>query len=156
MMLKVTQLRQVLINSVPLLQQNPDNLTIAIQSGNLVSTLASSLSFEYHFQLAVTITDYAEDIDLIMVPLLTWLRENQPDIMVSDEKRRTGFTFTLEATGDGRSKVNITLQLTERVWVEQQNGALHITHLPEPAMPENVERPWQLYIKGKLVSEWKT
>ncbi|MGA4366718.1 hypothetical protein ACVW06_000620 [Pantoea ananatis] len=156
MMLKATQLRQVLINSVPLLQQNPDNLTIAIQSGNLVSTLASSLSFEYHFQLAVTISDYAEDIDLIMVPLLTWLRENQPDIMVSDEKLRTGFTFTLEATGDGRSKVNITLQLTERVCVEQQNGALHITHLPEPAMPENVERPWQLYIKGKLVSEWKT
>lgn len=155
-MLKATQLRQVLINSVPLLQQNPDNLTIAIQSGNLVSTLASSLSFEYHFQLAVTISDYAEDIDLIMVPLLTWLRENQPDIMVSDEKLRTGFTFTLEATGDGRSKVNITLQLTERVCVEQQNGALHITHLPEPAMPENVERPWQLYIKGKLVSEWKT
>ncbi len=77
-MLKANQLRQVLINSVPLLQQNPDNLTIAIQSGNLVSTLASSLSFEYHFQLAVTITDYAEDIDLIMVPLLTWLRKTSP------------------------------------------------------------------------------
>ncbi|KTS70387.1 tail fiber protein, partial [Pantoea stewartii] len=35
-MLKATQLRQVLINSVPLLQQNPDNLTIDIQSGSLV------------------------------------------------------------------------------------------------------------------------
>ncbi|MDF7786535.1 phage tail protein [Pantoea sp. BS_4] len=155
MMLKATQLRQVLINSVPLLQQNPDNLTIDIQSGSLVSTLASSLSFEYHFQLAVVITQYADDIDLIMVPVLAWLRENQPDIMVSEEKRRTGFTFTLDATGEGKHTVTVTLQLTERVWVEQQEGGLHITHLPEPALPENDARPWQLYIKGKLVSEWK-
>ncbi|MDU3078676.1 MAG: phage tail protein, partial [Mixta calida] len=89
-MLKPKQLREALTNSVPLLARNPDSLNMFIDSGRIVSTLASSLSFEYQYQLNLVITDYADDIDLVMVPVLAWLRENQPDIMATEEKRRTG------------------------------------------------------------------
>ncbi|MDQ1214638.1 phage tail protein [Pantoea anthophila] len=41
----------------------------------------------------MVITDYAGHIDLMIVPLLSWLRTNEPDIMATGEKRRTGFTF---------------------------------------------------------------
>lgn len=153
-MLKPKQLREALTASVPLLQRNPDSLNMFIDGGHIASTLASSLSFEYQYQLNIVITDYADDIDLIMVPVLAWLRENQPDIMATEEKRRTGFTFKADVIGDSLCDVSIDLQLTERVLVKQENGALHVTHLPEPPLPENVERPLQLYVHGELVSEW--
>jgi len=153
-MLKPKQLREALTASVPLLQRNPDSLNMFIDGGRIASTLASSLSFEYQYQLNIVITDYADDIDLIMVPVLAWLRENQPDIMATEEKHRTGFTFKADVISDSLCDVSIDLQLTERVLVKQESGALHVTHLPEPPLPENVERPLQLYVHGELVSEW--
>lgn len=154
-MLKPTQLRRALTDSVPLLQRNPDSLNMFIDSGRLVSTLASSLSFEYQYQLNLVITDYPDDVDLIMVPVLAWLRENQPDIMATEDKRRTGFTFKVDVLSDTLCDISIDLQLTERVLVKQEDGALHVKHVPEPPLPENVARPWQLYLQGELISEWQ-
>jgi len=151
-MLKPKQLRQALTDSVPLLQRNPDGLNMFIDGGRIVSTLGPSLSFEYQYQLNLVITDYGGDIDLIMVPLLAWLRENQPDIMATEEKRRTGFTFKADVISDTLCDISIDLQLTERVIVKQEGGALHVTHAGENPLPDNVTRPVQLYAGGKLIS----
>ncbi|WP_213993913.1 phage tail protein [Sodalis sp. dw_96] len=153
-MLKPKQLRQALTNSLPLLQNNPDNLHLFIDHGRIVSTLAPSLSFEYQYQLNVVITDYAGDADLIMMPVLAWLRENQPDMMATEHKRNTGFTFKVDVLSDTLSDISIDLQLTERVIVKEENGVLHIEHVPEPAMPEEVTRPRALYLHKELVSRW--
>ena len=152
-MLKPKQLREALTNSVPLLARNPDSLNVFIDSGRIASTPASSLSFEYQYQLNLVITDYADDIDLVMVPVLAWLRENQPDIMATEEKRRTGFTFKVDVLSDTLCDISIDLQLTERVLVKQDGDALHVDHIGEPPLPENVNRPLQLYVHGELVSE---
>lgn len=152
-MLKPKQLREALTNSVPLLARNPDSLNVFIDSGRIASTLASSLSFEYQYQLNLVITDYADNIDLVMVPVLAWLRENQPDIMATEEKRRTGFTFKVDVLSDTLCDISIDLQLTERVLVKQDGNALHVDHIGEPPLPENVNRPLQLYVHGELVSE---
>ncbi|RRZ95821.1 phage tail protein [Erwinia sp. 198] len=149
---KPTQLRRALTDSVPLLQRNPDGLNMFIDGGRIASTLASSLSFEYQYQLNLVITDYGDDIDLIMVPLLAWLRENQPDIMATEEKRRTGFTFKVDVLSDTLCDISIDLQLTERVIVKQEGDALHVTHAGENPPPDNVSRPTQLYAGGELVS----
>ncbi|WP_261667067.1 phage tail protein [Erwinia mallotivora] len=153
-MLKPKQLRQALTDSVPLLERNPDGLHLFIDGGRIVSTLASSLSFEYQYQLNLVLTDYGDDIDLIMVPLLAWLRDNQPDIMATEEKRRTGFTFKVDALNDALCDISIDLQLSERVIVKQDADALHVTHAGENPLPENDARPVQLFVKGELVSEW--
>lgn len=152
-MLKPAQLRQALTGSVPLLARSPDSLTVYIDNGRIVSTLAASLSFEYQYRLNLVITDYAGDVDLLMVPVLEWLRENQPDIMATEEKRRTGFIFQSDVISDVLSDISIELQLTERVIVKDIDGALHVTHAGEPPLPKSVERPTQMFAGGQLVSE---
>lgn len=154
-MLKPKQLREVLTKSVPLLQRNPDSLNMFIDNGRMVSTLASSLSFEYQYQLNLLVTDYDGNLDLLVVPVLAWLRENQPDIMATEEKRRTGFTFNADVISDTVMDISMNLQLTERVIVKDLNGALHVNHVGEPPLPDNNSRPWQLYVKDDLVSEWQ-
>lgn len=131
-MLKPAQLREALTRSVPLLQSSPDCLNMFIDHGRIVSTLAASLSFEYQYQLNLVITDYAGDIDLIVVPVLAWLREHQPDIMATQERRNTGFTYKADVISDTLCDISIDLQLTERVLVKQVEGALHVDHVPEP------------------------
>ena len=99
-MLKPQQLRQALTDSVPELQRNPDALNVFIDSGRIVSTLASSLSFEYQYRLNMVITDYTGDIDVLIVPTLEWLRVNEPDMMATKQKQQTGFTSKADGHRD--------------------------------------------------------
>ncbi|WP_312059663.1 phage tail protein, partial [Pantoea septica] len=77
-MQKPQQLRAALSRSVPQLQQNPERLTMAIAAGTVVATSAPSLSFEYRYRLELTLADVEQDIEAVIVPLLAWLRDNQP------------------------------------------------------------------------------
>jgi hypothetical protein len=43
------------------------------------------LSFEKRYTLNIVVTDFTDDIDLLFVPIMAWLRVNQPDIMTTDE-----------------------------------------------------------------------
>lgn len=154
-MLKPQQLRKALTDSVPLLQRNPDSLNVFIDSGRIVSTLATSLSFEYQYRLNMVITDYTGDIDLLIVPMLEWLRVNEPDIMATKEKQQTGFTFKSDIISDTASDISIDLQLSERVIVKRVGDELHVNHVGENPLAENDARPIQLHASGDLVSEWR-
>ena len=156
MMLKPKQLREALTASVPMLQRNPDCLNVFIDNGRIVSTLATSLSFEYQYQLNMVITDYTDNIDLLIVPMLAWLRVNQPDVMATKEKQQTGFTFKVDVISDTASDISIDIQLTERVIVKQEGDELHVNHVGENPLPENDTRPMQLYLRGELISEWQS
>ncbi|CAM3931846.1 phage tail protein [Rahnella bruchi] len=153
-MLKPAQLRKAITEAVPVLQTSPDQLRMFVDNGRIVSTLASSLSFEYQYQVELLITDFTQDSDLIVVPILAWLREHQPDIMATPEKQQNGYTFKADMLNDGSYDIAIHLQLTERVIVKQIDAGLHVEHVPEPQLPEPVERPRKLYLHGELVSQW--
>lgn len=153
-MLKPNQLRDALINALPMLQQQPEKLVITLDNGRVVSTLGASLSFEYQYQLNITLNDNsAEDIDLVMVTVLAWLRSHQPDLLANVEKRKNGFGFTSGINTAG--PLELHLQLTERIQVDVHDGALHITPLPEPPEPQNVMRFTEVYLHGELISTVK-
>ncbi|KGB03017.1 P2 phage tail completion R family protein [Enterobacteriaceae bacterium ATCC 29904] len=153
-MLKPDSLRKALTESVPVLSKNPEMLRLFIDNGKINSTLAASLSFEKQYTLNVVVTDFTDDFDLLLVPVLAWLREQQPDIMASEEGRKKGFTWYADINTDNSFNVSISLLLTERTIVRQVEKALHVENIPEPAPPEPVTRPVELYINGELVSKW--
>ncbi|MGJ3745431.1 phage tail protein, partial [Yersinia pseudotuberculosis] len=103
-----------------------ERLKMFVDGGRIVSTLAPSLSFENQYTLTLFIEDFPSDVDYLFVPILAWLREHQPDIMATEEKRRTGFIHKVDVMSDVLSDIRIDLQLTERVIVKEQDGALHV------------------------------
>lgn len=127
---------------------------VFVDNGSIASTLAASLSFEKRYTLNVIVTDFTGDFDLLIVPVLAWLRENQPDIMTTDEGQKKGFTFYADINNDSSFDISISLMLTERTLVSEVDGALHVKNIPEPPPPEPVTRPMELYINGELVSKW--
>ncbi|KMU52764.1 P2 phage tail completion protein R (GpR) [Serratia marcescens] len=153
-MLKPKSLRKALYDAVPKLRTNPDMLRIFIDSGVIGATLAASLSFENRYTLNVIVEDYPDDVDLLLVPIGAWLRENQPDIMTTDEGKKKGVTYFADINNDDSYDISISLQLTERTLVKEVDRALHVSHVPEPPLPKPVVRPMELYINGELVSAW--
>lgn len=153
-MLKPDSLRKTLTDAVPVLRTNPDMLRLYVDNGQIASTLATSLSFEKRYTLNVVVTDFTGELDLLLVPVLAWLREHQPDIMTTDEGRKKGFTWIADINNDSSVDISISLMLTERTLVKQVDAALHIDNIPEPAPPEPVTRPMELWMRDERVSKW--
>ena len=152
---KLKSLRQALIDAVPQLRANPERLRMTVGSGNIDARLAASLSFEKQYELKANVSGFSGDSEGIFVPVLAWLRENQPDIFTLDEGRKNGYTFSIVLNDDDTMDISIKVQLTERILVSQEEGGLHATYSPEPPLPEPVTRPKALYINGELVSQWE-
>jgi hypothetical protein len=150
-MLKPKLLRQALTDSLQLFQTNPERLKMFVDGGRIVSTLAPSLSFENQYTLTLFIEDFPDDVDYLFVPILAWLREHQPDIMATEEKRRTGFIHKVDVMSDVLSDIRIDLQLTERAIVKEVDGALHVDHALEPTWPGTPTRPTAIYFNGETV-----
>ncbi|HFR4115537.1 TPA: phage tail protein [Yersinia enterocolitica] len=153
-MLKPKSLRSVLEQAVPVLRNNPDMLRVFIDNGTIATTLAASLSFEHQYTLNLIVTDWCGELDLLIVPMNAWLRENQPNIMTTDEGKQQGFSYFADLNNNDSIDISFSFRLTERVIVKQVDKALHIKHLDEPLTPIPAERPTDLYINGELVSQW--
>lgn len=134
--------------------ENPDFLHIFIDKGTIYSTFAPSLSFEYQYTLNMIVTNYADDANLLIVPILHWLRTNQPDIMANPDKRGDGFTFEADFLNNGVRDISIDLKLTERVIVKEENGKLHVSHVEEPPPPPNNVTEFEIWMQGRKVAAW--
>lgn len=133
---KPQSLRSALNKSVAYVADNPDRLHLFVDSGQLVSTSAASLSWEYRYTLNVVITDFTGDQNLLMAPVLLWLRENQPDALQNSDARENLFSFEVDILGNDRCDISMDLKLTERVVATTVDGKISIEAVPEPEVPE--------------------
>lgn len=179
-MLKPASLRAALTAAVPHLQQNPQALHVFIEEGSLRSTMAGGLSCEYSYTLTATLTDYADHADKVFIPIIAWLRWQQPEMLLNPDLMRDGFTFEVDFLGHDKCDIQIKLKLTERVRVTQALATVPhgdpsglrvpvpdgltgpgtvatIVHLEEPPVdPHQFIERWQLYIANEKVQEWET
>ncbi|RXJ11460.1 phage tail protein [Lelliottia nimipressuralis] len=151
---KPNSLRQALIDAIPQLSAHPEMLRFSVENGNIDARLSVSLSFEKKYTLKGLVKNFVGESNQLFVPLLAWLRENQPDIFTLDEGRKNGYLFQIVMNDDESKDISFSLQLTERILVTEENGTLRASYSPEPPLPAPVTRPKELYINGELVSQW--
>lgn len=133
---KPQSLRSALNKSVPYVAENPDRLHLFVDGGQLVATSAASLSWEYRYTLNIVITDFTGDQNLLMAPVMFWLRENQPDALQNSDQREKLFSFEVDILGNDRCDISMNLKLTERVVATTVDGKTSVEALPEPETPE--------------------
>ncbi|WP_179038405.1 phage tail protein [Limnobaculum xujianqingii] len=131
-MIKPDSLRDMLNKSVDFVRKSPESLHVFIKDGKVISTLGPSLSFEYQYVMNILITDYSGDANLLIVPILYWLRKNQPDILTAESD---GFRFEVDFLNHQQQDIDISLRLTERVIASMKDGAIFIQNIPEPPPP---------------------
>lgn len=144
-MLKPPSLRDHLLAHVPALV--PDKLLTFITGGRgrIHSTAHGSLSFVYHYTLEVVLTDFSKSSDVVMVAVLQWIRQHQPELLLNESHMAERFTFEVDILNGETYDLGIKLQLTERVRVFQENGKNMVQHLPEPPLVDDglVDPTWK-------------
>lgn len=133
-MKKPAALRQHLLRTVPGLSKDASKLDLFVDRGRLQCGKGAGLSFRYAYTLNLVVQDYAGDPDLLMLPLLAWIAEYQPDLLARAPQEP--FAYEAEILDEKRSDVSITIELTERVLVTVGPGGKPILdHLDDaPAL----------------------
>lgn len=144
---KPARLRAALKAALPELARNPDTLQLFVESGQLAATAGASLSWEYRYTLVVLVTDYTGSPDPVILTLLTWLRQHQPELLQNRERLQDGLRFDVDILKHGCVDLQVKLKLTERVIVtvdpEQQRRIL--SHPPEPVLlPPAASDDWPM------------
>lgn len=152
-MKKPDSLRRHLENCVPSMKQDPQNTHLFIEKGNVASRLGG-LSFEYRYTLNIIVTDFTAGPDTVIIPLLSWIQVNQPDILQNPDKQESAIRIEAEIIDHDTVDLSILLDLTERVIViKNQDGSYTVTHPEEPPMPDlSGPTNWTMHVSGTNIN----
>lgn len=152
-MIKPDRLRQRLTQSVPYFKRNPDQLQLFYANGNIHATGANSLSFQYHYELEIIVTDFPDHPDLLFVPIMEFVREQQAELLFNPDNQQK-IRFEIDPNNHKSHDIYINIPLTERVIVQQAGEAYHVHHADEPQPTD-----WQpmenltIFVKGEKIYE---
>ncbi len=136
-MIKPGQIRDIVTSANPYLSRDPDKLQVFLDSGTVVAYGAASLSFEYRYTLNLIVQDYPYHADQIVLPVLAYLRTQQPELFENHDKAQNLIRFDAEILNETTLDLSLQVDLTERVIVGQGEGdKLIATHVGEPAHPD--------------------
>ncbi len=71
--------------------------------------------------MVMFVMDYAGELDDLTLPLLAWLSENQPQLLLNPE-RNQDIKFSAVINDDDSADLLFTLPLRERVRIRAQSG----------------------------------
>ncbi len=136
-MIKPGQIRDIVTTANPYLARDPDKLQVFLDSGTVVAYGAASLSFEYRYTLNLIVQDYPYHADQIVLPVLAYLRTQQPELFENHDKAKNLIRFDAEILNESSLDLSLQVDLTERVIVGQgEGGKLVATHVGEPDHPD--------------------
>ena len=139
-MRKLADLRNHILSNVPALKKNPDKLLTFIEDGNIEFWQGTNLSHNYTLPVRLIVTDYAGDVDEIIIPILSWLMVREPG---SDPQNT--ISFEAELLNNNSYDISITVNITERVIVKTTEAGIDVEHvLPDPPLEMNSDAQWQI------------
>ena len=130
-MLKIDSLREALTTANTWCRANPEGFTVFVEEGG-IETTGETPSFVYRYSLVLFVMNFTGDIDDFVLPLMAWLWQNQPDLLLNPEKNHD-VKFTTLINNDDSADVLFEIPVRERVKVVRaDDGSVKAEHLPEP------------------------
>lgn len=151
-MKKLHLLRAHLINAVPGLARDPDRLLTFVEEGSIEFRRGTDLTHEYRFTAQLVLTDFTGDLDTLMLPLLQWLAEYQPDADPGE-----AVSFEAEILNNKSVDLALRLRLTERVIakIDCDTGRIQAEHsLPRFPSHTCMAKRWQLLVRETDDQAW--
>lgn len=149
---KPASCRAAIEAALPYLVQEPDRLVMFIEGGK-IATGYGGPGFEYNYTLTIGLLDFSQHPDTVMIPLLQWLKTNEPAAMQNPDRAKEAITFEAEILNHTTYDLRLQLKLTERVKVDIDGSNITATHLPEPDLGKTwpAGERMQIFVKGELV-----
>ncbi|OSK22881.1 P2 phage tail completion protein R (GpR) [Escherichia coli M056] len=155
-MLKANSLREYLTIHLPGVAASPENLVIRVPKGRACASGRPGNAFEYRYTLLVVLLDYAGDIDVVTMAIMTWARRHQPELIFNPDRSLRDIDFEADILDNDRVDIAFTLPLTEVVLAgTDEQGKPVFTHQDEPdyrALYGSDDGTWTPETEGHLTA----
>lgn len=137
-MIKIALLDAALRAALPELAADPDRLGIFVDKGRIVSRLGDPIGFEQRYECSLWLPRFTGGADRVMIPLLRWLREHQPDLFQRFDRDDQAIEFAADILDAGTADLLIRFELTESVIVTARpdGSGWDVDRATEPTMAE--------------------
>lgn len=141
-MKKAELLRDALTASNQWCKANPEQFTVWVEKGHIEIQASGESSFMYLYPIQVLAMDFPGQLDDLMLPLLAWVWENQPDLLLNPDSNKK-IEFDADIASDDTADILLKVPVWERVMVTIENGKPVAQHLAE-AKPRFGGGDWQM------------
>lgn len=141
-MKKAELLRDALIASNQWCKANPEQFTVWVEKGHIEIQATGESSFMYLYPIQVLAMDFPGQLDDLMLPLLSWVWENQPDLLLNPDSNKK-IEFDADIVSDNSADILLKVPVWERVMVTIENGKPVAKHLAE-SKPRFGGGDWQM------------
>lgn len=146
-MIKPNRLRAMLTRTLSYFAQNPEALHLQFDNGKIKVTGNKSPSFEYHYELLVSVKDFPFHPDVLFVPVIEFIRTEQPELLYNNDNWGK-VEFDIVDNNHKTYDIFISIPLTERVIAKVEKGEYRIQHGNEPQLTEYQPLPrFQIYLQ---------
>ncbi|PID51473.1 MAG: hypothetical protein CR960_00590 [Pasteurellales bacterium] len=130
-MFKPDRLRTLLTKRIKYFRQNPDTLQLFYANGHIKSTGATSLSWQYHYDLDIVVTDFPQSPDLIFLAIQEFIKVEQSELL-HNTAQQDSIKFEIDPNNNETFDISISIPLSERVIVSVKDNTYQIKHADEP------------------------
>ncbi|HDZ2273400.1 TPA: phage tail protein [Klebsiella pneumoniae] len=129
-MKKAELMRDALTRNNTWCKANPELFIVWVEKGHIQIEATGEASFMYHYTIQVLAVDFPGQIDDLMLPLLAWAWEQQPDLLLNPDNNRK-VEFDADIVNDDVADILFKVPAWERVIVEIVDGKPVAKHLSE-------------------------
>lgn len=129
-------IRDHLAAALPELARNPEALDIYVTGGTVASRFTPNLGFELRYTLRLLLLNFRGAPGQLFLPLLLWLRANQPELLLNHEKGVEQIRFEVDIVDNQAVDIEVHIPLSEAVDVlPDGNGGYVMSFREEPPIP---------------------
>lgn len=129
-MKKAELMRDALTRNNTWCKANPELFIVWVEKGHIQIEATGEASFMYHYTIQVLVVDFPGQIDDLMLPLLAWIWQQQPDLLLNPDNNRK-VEFDAYIVNDDVADILFKVPAWERVIVEIVDGKPVAKHLAE-------------------------
>ncbi|EPY4335333.1 P2 phage tail completion protein R [Klebsiella pneumoniae] len=129
-MKKAELMRDALTRNNTWCKANPELFIVWVEKGHIQIEATGEASFMYHYTIQVLAVDFPGQIDDLMLPLLAWVWQQQPDLLLNPDNNRK-VEFDADIVNDDVADILFKVPAWESVIVEIVDGKPVAKHLAE-------------------------
>jgi hypothetical protein len=138
-MQKLAQLRAAIVAAIPDLATNPDRLMIWADKGRIATRRTPLLGYEWRYRANVLVEGFAGSADSVMIPLLIWLRDAQPDLVQDFVRGDEAVKFEAHVLDGNTIDLLLELELSDPVRLSPRDaGGFDAIYPPEPSADDEL------------------
>jgi hypothetical protein len=136
---KLDACRAAIVAGNPDLERDPDRLAIWADKGRVVSRRTAAFGYEWRYRVNLLFEAFTASPDAIMIPLLVWLRDAQPDLLQNFTTGDDAVKFEAHILDLTSWDVLVQFELTEAVTLTpREGGGFDAVHPPEPSADDQL------------------